>query len=392
VFLPIGDTPNPRGFTPWVSYGLIIANVVVYVLISLPLGGTPPDAADPALEAYVRHLLPLLPQHIDPRAFIAQVSAYDLFVFEHGYKPGAPEVSDLFAAMFLHGGFMHLAGNMLFLWIYGDNCEHRMGRGPYLVVYLASGAIATWSFAAFAGDSMTPLVGASGAISGVLGIYFLLFPRNKVKMLIAFFPFFFNVILIPARLVLGFYVVVDNLLPFLIGSQSSVAYGAHLGGFFAGLLAAWGGERTGWRMPTRSSVGRRRRRRDGPASAIAALRAALDDGDAKTAVDLYGRIGADVVDVLPPSECIELAEHVAAAGHATAAGSLLRACLGRARSVSPQEVARVYLALGLMRLAQGQQTSAYQHLLAVFDHEPEPETAARTRAALQEIDVYRRPN
>jgi len=118
----------------------------------------------------------------------------------------------------------------------------------------------------------------------------------------------------------------------------------------------------------------------------------LDDGDAKTAVDLYGRIGADVVDVLPPSECIELAEHVAAAGHATAAGSLLRACLGRARSVSPQEVARVYLALGLMRLAQGQQTSAYQHLLAVFDHEPEPETAARTRAALQEIDVYRRPN
>ena len=394
MFIPIGDTPNPRRFTPIVNYALIAANVLVYLLISLPLSISQPEASDPAIEQYVRTLLPTLPHGVDVRAFIAQITNYDLFVFEHGYKPGAAELSDLFSSMFLHGGFMHLAGNMLFLWIYGDNCEHRLGRLPYLVTYLVSGVCATWGFAVFAGPSMTPLVGASGAISGVLGLYFLMFPRNKVKVFIALFPFFFNVVLLPARLVLGVYLILDNLLPFIIGAQSSVAYGAHLGGFVAGFATAAVGERFAWQWPrgARRPASPRRGQSDEPGSALPALRAALDDGDAKASVALFERLSRDDLSRLPPSECIELAEHLAAAGQVIAAGGLLRACLGRAREVSPPDVARVYLALGLMRLAQEQPTAAYQHLLSVFDHSPEPETAARAKAALQTIDVYRRPS
>jgi membrane associated rhomboid family serine protease len=210
---PIGDTPNPPNFTPWVNWGLIAANVLVFVVVSLPMG-----------------------------------SQYNAYVMVHGFKPGAAEVSDLLYSMFLHAGFGHLAGNMLFLWIYGDNVEHRLGRLNYLLIYLGCGVAATLTFAAFAGGSTIPLVGASGAISGVLGLYFLLFPRNKVKVFVFFFPFVVDVFLIPARIVLGVYVVVDNFLPVLFSSGSNVAYGAHLGGFFAGVLVAWIGERRDWTL------------------------------------------------------------------------------------------------------------------------------------------------
>ena len=222
MFIPIGDTPNPRNYTPWVTYALILANVAVYLFISLPLSGRSPDPNDPLLQEYLRFLAPSLPPGTSLRQVLAQLSAYDLFTFAHGYKPGAPETGDLLFSLFLHGGFFHLAGNMLFLWIFGDNVEHRLGRAGFLLVYLASGVVATLAFAALAGDSLRPLVGASGAISGVLGLYFLLFPRNQVRVLIFLF-FIFDIWLLPARWVLGFYVIVDNLLPLLLGSESSVA-------------------------------------------------------------------------------------------------------------------------------------------------------------------------
>ena len=108
---------------------------------------------------------------------------------------------------------------------------------------------------------MMPMVGASGAISGVLGLYFLLFPRNKVKVFVALFPFFMNVVLLPARLVLGIYILFDNLLPFLVGAQSGVAYGAHIGGFVAGLALAWVGEQVAWHWPWRDRFWRMRERK-----------------------------------------------------------------------------------------------------------------------------------
>ena len=105
--------------------------------------------------------------------------------------------------MFLHAGFLHLFGNMLFLWIYGDNVEHRLGHVPYLFWYLATGVAATLFHMLGASGSQIPLVGASGAISGMLGFYFVWFPRNQVRLLWLLPPFVMQVFEVPARLVLG---------------------------------------------------------------------------------------------------------------------------------------------------------------------------------------------
>lgn len=238
MFLPIGDTPNPPG-TPYANYLLIGVNVAVFLLISLPLTLSPPDLNDPTLIEYLRALGARGP--VLARAVLEQVSAYDLLLFRYGYRPAAPSLVSLFTSLFLHGGWLHLAGNMLFLWIFGDNVEQRLGRRSYLMVYLISGVVSTLFFAAFVPGSPLPLVGASGAISGVLGCYFFWFPRNQVKVFIFLFPFIMNTFLIPARLVLAFYLLVDNLIPFLLtqGGGSGVAYGAHLGGFLMGLGTAY---------------------------------------------------------------------------------------------------------------------------------------------------------
>lgn len=253
MFLPFGDAPNPRRFRPWVTWGLIALNVGIFLAVSLPLSFTKADPRDPLLREYLRLISRSLPLGISLREAMSQVSAYDLFVMRWGFKPGAPEVRDLFASLFLHGGLAHLLGNMLFLWIYGDNVEQRLGRLGYLAAYLFTGVAATLAFALFARDSMLPLVGASGAISGVLGLYFVLFPRNVVKVFVFLFPFLMTTILLPSRLVLLFYLVLDNLLPFLVGVDSGVAYGAHIGGFVAGWAIARIGEslarRTAWRWP-----------------------------------------------------------------------------------------------------------------------------------------------
>ena len=177
MFLPLGDTPNPRNFTPWVNWALIAANVGVYVLITLPLSQTPVDPTDPLLREYLRAIAPNLPPLTSLRQVLVHLSAYDLFTFAHGYKPGAPEVGDLFACMFLHGGFLHLAGNMLFLWIFGDNVEHRLGRVGYLLAYLATGVLATLSFSLFETGSMTPLVGAWLAF----GFLYTFMPNTRVR-------------------------------------------------------------------------------------------------------------------------------------------------------------------------------------------------------------------
>ncbi|MFH1809642.1 MAG: rhomboid family intramembrane serine protease [Pseudomonadota bacterium] len=391
MFLPIGDTPNPVRFTAYVNWALILANVVVYLLLTVPLSSQGVDPRDPAVQALLRHVLG---DGLDPLVALNQLTAYELFVFEHGYISAAPQATDLFSSMFLHGGFWHLAGNMLFLWIYGDNVEHRLGRVGYLVAYLGTGAVATVSFGWLAGPSWTPLVGASGAISGVLGCYFLLFKRNQIKLLVALFPFFFDVILLPARWVLGFYVVVDNMLPFVVGSSSNVAYGAHLGGFCAGLLVAGAGEHLSWRWPWTDAHWRLRsvlpgspRPRAEVETLVETIRQALVSGHRAEALGLVERLGRAEIAELSPGECVVLSQWLDQASHPIAAANLLRRCLDvHARSGS---LARVFLALGLMRLAQGQPTAAYQHLLAVFDHDPDPTTEAEARDALRSIPAYR---
>lgn len=397
MFLPIGDTPNPPRFTAYVNFVLIGLNVAIYVLIAMPLSGQAVDLSDPAVIEYMRMLaengltVPMI------REALSQLSAYDLFVFQHGFKPGAPEVSDLFFSMFLHGGFLHLAGNMLFLWIFGDNVEHRLGRFGYLLVYLVTGVVATVSFGAFAGGSTIPLVGASGAISGVLGLYFLLFRHNRVKVFIFFFPFIMNVYLVRARIVLGFYLIVDNLLPVLAGSGGGVAYGAHIGGFFGGLGVAWLGEKINWAWPWTD------RRRPGaarvhvvngeggegyvPDKPLDRLRHFMAAGDVPNAIGSLDRLYMHDVEKLAPGEVSPLSEWLQRAGRGVAATRLVRQTLNR--NADHPDVALLYLALGRLRLQQGQPTAAYQHLLAVFDARPTPEVEQETRKLLEEIQVYR---
>ncbi|MEX0960283.1 MAG: rhomboid family intramembrane serine protease [Burkholderiales bacterium] len=247
MLLPIGDQPNPRGPAP-VTILLIMANVAVFMMVTIPLSAVPPDPRDPRLLAYVQAIAPYLPQGMSLQSFVQQISAYDLVVFQYGYRAAEPSAVSLFTAMFLHANLMHLLGNMLFLWIYGDNVEHRLGQFRFLFWYLATGVVATLAHAAFASGSPVPMVGASGAISGVLGFYLIWFPRNRVRFLVLI-PFFFHVILVPAWIALGFYLLIDNLLPFLaVPDGTGVAYGAHIGGFIAGMAVAFlkgRGRRTG---------------------------------------------------------------------------------------------------------------------------------------------------
>lgn len=144
----------------------------------------------------------------------------------------------LFTAMFVHGGFLHLFGNMLYLWIFGDNVEDRLGWFKFILLYLVSGLAASLSHILTSPNSRLPMVGASGAIAGVLGAYMVAFPYARVLTLV-FFGFFARVIRIPAFFVLGFWFVLQLVyaLPSL-GAQNvgGVAFFAHIGGFLSGIL------------------------------------------------------------------------------------------------------------------------------------------------------------
>ncbi|MCC7548228.1 MAG: rhomboid family intramembrane serine protease [Burkholderiales bacterium] len=239
MFLPIGDEPNPHHL-PAMTFAIIAVNVAVFALVTLPLGMRPADPSDPLLLEYLRAVLPHLPPGESMSRLAAQVSAYDLVVFRWGYRPDAPQLTTLVSAMFLHGGFMHLVGNMLYLWIYGNNVEHRLGAAGYLFWYLATGVTATLFHAMFNQGSSIPLVGASGAISGVLGFYLVWFPRHVVKIWVFLIPFYIGLVRISATVVLVMYLVLDNLLPMLAaGGQGGIAHGAHIGGFVTGMAVAF---------------------------------------------------------------------------------------------------------------------------------------------------------
>ena len=145
----------------------------------------------------------------------------------------------VFSSMFLHGSFFHIAGNMLYLWIFGNNVEDTLGHVRYLLFYLASGVAAAALQTVVDPHSRVPMIGASGAISGVLGAYLLLFPHAKVLTLVIF-GFFWRLLSIPALVVLGFWMVVQlvNGLGSL-GAGGGVAWFAHIGGFIAGMGLVW---------------------------------------------------------------------------------------------------------------------------------------------------------
>ncbi len=149
-----------------------------------------------------------------------------------------PRYGTVLTSMFLHGGWMHLLGNMLFLWIYGDNVEDGLGHLRFLLFYLICGIAAVFAQALGNPGSPYPIIGASGAISGVLGAYLLLFPRAKVLTLVLL-PFFVTTLRIPAMLLLLLWFTAQLVGDVAVsGAGAGVAFGAHIGGFLAGLLLA----------------------------------------------------------------------------------------------------------------------------------------------------------
>lgn len=208
--IPLKDTIHSRSF-PIVNWMLIASNLLIFFFLA---------AQGRFADMYVR-LFGLIP---------ARLLA----------DPGPPALLTLFTSMFLHGGWAHLISNMLALYIFGDNVEDRMGSGRYLLFYLLSGLAAAFIHIAFNPDSRLPTVGASGAISGVLAAYLILFPTSRVITLIPLFflPWFVE---IPALFYLGFWFISQLLNGFLTiatGAQAfgGVAWWAHVGGFIAGLL------------------------------------------------------------------------------------------------------------------------------------------------------------
>jgi membrane associated rhomboid family serine protease len=384
MFLPIGDAPNPKG-TPFVTYALIAANVAAFLLLNVPLGSRQADVNDPAFPEYVEVMSRELQGRADLSQIAAQTSAYDLFAFEHGYRPNAPQVADLLSCMFLHGSFMHLFGNMLFLWIYGDNVERRLGALQYLFWYLATGVVATLAHALVFSSSAVPLVGASGAISGVLGFYFLWFPRNTVRMLAFLPPFLMQVFQIPARIVLGMYLLFDNLVPLLFAGEGGVAHGAHIGGFIAGGMVAWVMDRRG--LAARPATIEAAAARPSGADAV---RAALADGRLEDAARGYFALTApEARGALGPDEAVSLASWLRAAGHSDAALVLLRRVI---RDVPRGAgLAEAHALAGTILLDDRREpTAAYQYLLAALELGPRPETAAAVRSELAGIEALQK--
>jgi len=199
---PIGDDDSSRRTVPLVTYALVALNVLF---------------------------------------FFVELSGGDAFVGKWAFVPRrfmanpAADFPTLFTSMFLHGGWLHLGGNMLYLWIFGDNVEDRFGHLPFTIFYLLCGLAATFAQLMFSLGSRVPNLGASGAIAGVLGAYILLFPQGRVRVLQGT-----QVVQMPALMVIGFWIV----LQFFSGIGSiantadtgGVAYMAHIGGFLAGVV------------------------------------------------------------------------------------------------------------------------------------------------------------
>jgi membrane associated rhomboid family serine protease len=210
--IPLRDD-NPSSSAPIVTWLLILANIVVFVYMLLLQSET-------ALNRFIL-AFGAIPGEITGRAGGAPISHYPTLI----------------TSLFLHGGWLHIGGNMLYLWIFGDNVEDLMGHGRFLIFYLISGLAAAWTHIALSPASTVPLIGASGAIAGVLGAYLVLFPRARILSLIPF-GVFSRLYPIPALLFLPLWFLLQLAYGALSlgGEGAGVAFWAHVGGFLAGVI------------------------------------------------------------------------------------------------------------------------------------------------------------
>ncbi|MBI2643430.1 MAG: rhomboid family intramembrane serine protease [Nitrosarchaeum sp.] len=235
--LPLRDeNPHPPGYKPKVTYALIAINVLVF-LIEIAYTGQ-------FIEFTNQNAFSLFYNWGAVPNCVTGGSVSNIDFGEGPLRvacPAEPYVS-LLSSIFLHGGAMHLGGNMLFLWIFGDNIELKFGKIKYLAIYLIWGISAGLVHILGDPSSITPAVGASGAISGILGAYLVIFPRAKIQT-VMMMGFFMRMMHIQARWFLPFWLVFQNLLPFFIGgfgvAGGGVAYLAHIGGFVVGLATGY---------------------------------------------------------------------------------------------------------------------------------------------------------
>lgn len=215
--IPIGDNDDDHTLKPWVNYILLALNVVVFIFFQ-GMGQN---------ENFTMSFA-MVPAEI--------ISGSDVVYDGIGVTP-QPVYITLLTSIFMHGGWLHLAGNMLYLWIYGDNLENRMGHRSFLFFYLLCGIVASLAHVMYTQvtgrQDFIPTLGASGAIAGIMGGYILLFPMNKIKVL-----FFGGIIHLPAFLTLGIWILLQlfNGYNTLMSDAGGVAYAAHIGGFLIGMM------------------------------------------------------------------------------------------------------------------------------------------------------------
>ena len=395
--LPVGDYPNPPR-AQWVTRVLIGLNIAIYLFISAPLSEqrfSPQEQADPETAAVLAEMWEwqqphLAPQGVSAAQFASSIDKYSVFTFQYGYRPASPSLLALLFCMFLHGGFGHLFGNMLFLWIYGDNVEYRLGPLAFLAWYLATGIVATLTFAFLDSTSLAPLVGASGAISGVLGFYLIWFPHNYVKV---FFLFpFFGIIPIRAYWILGIYLVLENIMPALGGAASNVAYGAHIGGFIAGaivaLIASWRVRQWPAIEDVKDSVpepGELAAARDAPGGLLGQFRRELASGRVAEASRLFFGAGRQLERAgLGAADAVRLGQALEEGGQPRAALSAYE----RTLALRPSPEVGAAAQLGAARVLAGpldQPTSAYQHVVAAVNTHPSDAVAADAASLMAQI-------
>jgi membrane associated rhomboid family serine protease len=251
--IPVGDSPKSRT-TPWVNYAIILVNIGAFLwMFSLSTQPAPSrtQAArqfrdQTANECYGYETSPtdvdrfICKYSLQPKEFMDNLAGKS--------DVASPDRTVIFlsilTAIFLHGGWLHILGNMLFLWVFGDNVEDRLGHIPYLLFYLAAGVIASFVQIVVDPNSLTPVIGASGAVAGVLGAYIVYYTHATVKVVIPFFILIFIPIPVPAWIMIGVWFI-QNLvsgyatLADAANPDAGVAWFAHIGGFLFGLVIAW---------------------------------------------------------------------------------------------------------------------------------------------------------
>jgi membrane associated rhomboid family serine protease len=203
---------NPTRTFPFVTITIIALNIIIFVL--------------------------QMTSYLSPKEIVFAYGAIPQYLLTLSTAQPIHPVLTIFSSMFMHGGILHIGANMLFLWIFGNNVEDRLGHTKFIIFYLLCGVAATYSHALTDPSSLMPMIGASGAVSGVLGAYMVMFPHARVHTLI-FLGIFVQVVKLPAIIVIGLWIVIQFLNGMLskgIAGQGGVAWFAHIGGFLFGLI------------------------------------------------------------------------------------------------------------------------------------------------------------